>query len=100
MFAEYRRRLRTKEKFQILMDIVNAICKRFFEFSKFTVEEKKKERCNLSDFKGWKVSYDLSKSLEAKSVPIFFQQGLVQGEGLLCVISDHLFDHLFFMCCI
>lgn len=100
MFAEYRRRLRTKEKLQIWMDIVNAICKRFFEFSKFTVEENKKERCNLSDFEGLKVSYDLSKSLEAKSVPIFFQQGLVQGEGLLCVIFDHLFDHLFFMCCI
>ena len=75
------------------METVNAICKRFFEFSKFTV----KERCNLGDFEGLKVSHDLSKSLEAKSVSIFFQQGLVEEEGLLCVIFDHLFFYVLYL---
>ena len=71
---------------EIRIDIVNAICKRFFEFSKFTVEENKKERCNLSDFEGLKVSYDLSKSLEAKSVPFFFNKDWFKGRGFICYI--------------
>lgn len=36
----------TREKLQMLLNIINAIWKRFFEFSKFTAEKNKRERCN------------------------------------------------------
>ena len=36
--------------------IGNAICNRFFEFSKFTEEANKKGKCNLHDVEGLGVS--------------------------------------------
>ena len=38
-----------REKLQMRLNIVNVIWKRFFEFSKFTGEVNKRERCNLTD---------------------------------------------------
>ena len=41
-----------REKLKMLLNIVNAIWKQFFKSSKFSVEENKKERCNMDDVEG------------------------------------------------
>ena len=56
------------------MIIVNAIWKQFFEFSKFTVEENKRERYNRDDVEGLEVSYALSWSGRATSIPAFSEK--------------------------
>ena len=66
--------VRTREKFQMRMIIVNAIWKQFFEFSKFTVEENKRERYNRDDVEGLEVSYALSWSGRARSIPVFSER--------------------------
>ena len=69
------------------LNIVNAIWKPFFEFSKFTEKANKRERCNLDDMQGLEVSYGLSSPNDADLC--VFQQGLVEGDGVLCYIQPY-----------
>ena len=65
---------------------MNAILKWFFELSEFPEEANKRERYNLDDVEGLEVSYSLSRSERARSMPVFSARIDWGGGGIMCYI--------------
>lgn len=77
-----------REKYQMGLNIVNAIWKRSFEFSEFTDEAKKCEgRPDLDDVQSLLVSYGLSKSRQ-----IFFSKSCLWGRWYYVLYSTIYYD--------